>query len=520
MSTPVQRRPFRLDEEWLPVALGALIVLVVLFGIKWQLPRFKWLSDIEFQVTAQENAAKAERLSNEATLRVERDAAAAATELKEALVKKDRTGAGKLAARLAAIAQKVRDSRLRSGLADLSKRVRDNAETTIDLVFSPENLALSAVLLVACLITAAAGIALIGGRIGRFVAGFPVVFAISWLAQLLAGNTFVSYLGLEYVIFALGIGLLISNVFGVPEWLREAVRTEFYIKTGLVLLGAGVLFPEILQAGAVGILQAVLVVFVVWYACFWIARKFKVDDEFAAMLSSAVAICGVSAAIAACGAIQGDKKKLSYTISLVLIVAVPMMIIMPWIARLLGIPELVAGAWMGGTLDTTGSVVAASSLISERAMKVGTIVKFSQNVLIGVAAFILAIWWSVSRKRAAAAAGAPAVASARRPSLSVIWERFPKFVLGFIAVSCLFSFVVRPEVVAQTKGLLAGLRTVWFALAFASIGLETRFVGLVKMENGRPALAFLAAQGLNIVWTLALAWILFGGGVLPLPALK
>jgi uncharacterized membrane protein YadS len=167
---------------------------------------------------------------------------------------------------------------------------------------------------------------------------------------------------------------------------------------------------------------------------------------------------------------------------------------------------------MGGTLDTTGSVVAASSLISERAMKIGTIVKFSQNVLIGVAAFVLAIWWSVSRRRSSAAP-----AEEKKASLAIIWERFPKFVLGFLAVSFLFSFAVQPQILAQTKGLLTGLRTAWFALAFASIGLETRFVGLVKMQGGRPALAFLAAQGLNVVWTLLLAWLLFGGGLLPLP---
>ncbi len=511
MSTPEARKPFRLDEEWLPVVLGAFIVALVLIGIRWPLPKFKWLSDIEFQATAQGNAVHAERLAGEAAGSAEAEAAAATVELKDALARNERVRAGRMAAHLSGIAQKVRDSRLRASLGELAKRVRDAAETRIDVVFAPENLSLSLLLLVVCVTTATGGIALIGGRAGRFALGFPVVFAVSWVAQLLAGNTFISYLGLEYVIFALGIGLLISNVFGVPDWLKEAVRTEFYIKTGLVLLGAGVLFPEILQAGAVGILQALLVVFVVWYACFWIARKLKVDDDFAAMLSSAVAICGVSAAIAACGAIQGDKKKLSYVISLVLIVAVPMMILMPWAARLLGIPELVAGAWMGGTLDTTGSVVAASSLISEKAMKIGTIVKFSQNVLIGVAAFVLAIWWSVSKRPAAVAVGGPAT------RLRIIWDRFPKFVLGFLAVSFLFSFAVQPHILAQTKGLLAGLRTAWFALAFASIGLETRFVGLVKMDGGRPALAFLAAQALNVVWTLALSWLLFGGSLLPLP---
>src|SRR5262245_54622865 len=272
----------------------------------------------------------------------------------------------------------------------------------------------------------------------------------------------------------------------------EAVRTEYYIKTGLVILGAGILFFEIVQAGVLGIVQALLVVTVVWYVCWWLSKALRVDDEFAAMLSTAVSICGVSAAIAACGAIQGDKKKLSYVTSLVLSVAVPMMVLQPIIAKSLQFPDIVAGAWLGGTLDTSGSVVAAGALISEQAMKAGVIVKFSQNVLIGVAAFMLAVWWTY--RRGAQAGGAP--------SAGVIWERFPKFVLGFVATSLVFSFLLDAGTVGATKGTLAGLRTMWLALAFVSIGLETRFTELVSMEGGRPAVAFLGAQAVNVIWTL------------------
>jgi uncharacterized membrane protein YadS len=219
------------------------------------------------------------------------------------------------------------------------------------------------------------------------------------------------------------------------------------------------------------------------------------------MLSTAVSICGVSAAIAACGAIQGDKKKLSYVTSLVLIVAVPMMIAMPWIAKATGMDHLVAGAWLGGTLDTSASVVAAGALISESAMKTGVIVKFSQNALIGVAAFLLAIWWTL---RAGAAGG-------QRPSAGVIWQRFPKFVLGFVAASVVFSFFLPAEAVAGTKAALGELRLWWFAMAFVCIGLETRFVELAATDGGRPALAFVGAQAINVVWTLLIAWLLFGG---------
>ena len=309
---------------------------------------------------------------------------------------------------------------------------------------------------------------------------------------------------------ALLTGLLVSNTIGVPAWLKAAVQTEFYIKTGLVILGAGLLFMEVLQAGALGIAQALLVVVVIWYVCFWLARKLRVDDDFAAMLSSSVAICGVSAAIATCGAIQGDKKKLSYVTSLVLIVAVPMMIVMPWLVKAFEIPDLVAGAWLGGTLDTSASVVAAGALISDAAMKTGVIVKFSQNALIGVAAFVLVLWWAYK-------AGAK---SGTRPGAGIIWERFPKFVLGFLAASIVFSFFLPAEAVGGTRSALNEFRTWWFALAFVSIGLETRFVDLATMEGGRPALAFIGAQAVNVLWTLLLAYLLFGGILFPAPSIR
>jgi uncharacterized integral membrane protein (TIGR00698 family) len=356
------------------------------------------------------------------------------------------------------------------------------------------------------LVLSAVGIGLMGGHVARYVVGFPVVFLLAFISLVIAGNTAVSDLGLEFVLFALFIGLAISNLIGVPDWLREAVRTEYYIKTGLVLLGAGILFPDILDAGARGLVQALLVATVVWYVCFWLARKLRVDDEFAVMLSSAVAICGVSAAIATCGAIQGDRKKLSYVTSLVLLVAVPMLVVMPWVVRTFDMSEVVGGAWLGGTLDTSGSVVAAAELISESALKAGVIVKFSQNVLIGVAAFVLSVWWTM-RKRD----------GAERPSPRVIWERFPKFVLGFLLASLAFSFLLSEATVADTKGILTSLRTLWFALAFASIGLETRLADLVTAEGGRPALAFVLAQGFNVAWTLLLAYLLFGGVLFSVP---
>ena len=207
------------------------------------------------------------------------------------------------------------------------------ATDLVNRIMSPQNLARSVAAGLMVGFLAASGAWLMRASLMRFAAGFGVVYALTWLAQVIAGSAAVSGWGLEYVIFALLLGLLVSNVLSVPAWLREAARSEYYIKIGLVFLGASIFFSDIMRAGLMGLAQAVLVVTAVWFVCFRMARRLGVDDELATMLSAAVSICGISAAIAACGAIQGDRKKLSYVTSLVLVVAVPMMVLMPHIVQ-------------------------------------------------------------------------------------------------------------------------------------------------------------------------------------------
>ncbi len=496
------------SEDWIAVLIGFVVIAAVLGAFQWKVldpgkitSSYRWTTDAQLASMAPGWIAKLDAISADAQAK---DVVTLSSAVKQALEKGDRKAIEAAAGKMAKLG-----SRTLPGA--LGQEIRGHAAADAGArVFAWSNLAPVLYVGIALLVLGAAGIGLLGARVLPFVIGLPAVLALAWLARFLAGNGFFVDLGIEYVIFGLAIGLLISNTVGVPRWLKPAVQTEFFIKTGLVILGASLLFTEIVQAGALGIVQALLVVFVVWFACLWLCRRLRVDDEFGAMLATAVSICGVSAAIAACGAIQGDKKKLSYVTSLVLIVAVPMMIFMPWIAKATGMNDLVAGAWLGGTLDTSASVVAAGALISEAAMKTGVIVKFSQNALIGVAAFALAIWWTL---RAGAAGG-------QRPSAAVIWQRFPKFVLGFIAASIVFSFFLPTEVVTGTRSALGELRLWWFAMAFVCIGLETRFVELFTRDQGRPALAFVGAQGINILWTLLLAWLLFGGVLFPQPLIK
>jgi uncharacterized membrane protein YadS len=397
-----------------------------------------------------------------------------------------------------------------------------NTSDLVNKVLTGPNLLLIAGIGILFAILSSVAIGLSGGSIRNYLTGFSLVFVIGIISLIIAGNKTISYYGVEYVVFALIIGLLIGNLTKIPDWLREAARSEFFIKTGLVILGTSVLFTDIVKAGLPGILQAVLVVSVVWFFALWLSRRLKVDDEFGVILASAVAICGVSAAIVAAGAIKGDKKKLSYVTTLVLLVAIPMMILQPWLIKALHIPEIVGGAWLGGTLDTTASVTAAAALVGPAALKAGVIIKFSQNVLIGVAAFFIAIWWTYRKGATApdARLSPSKPAPTEKPGLGVVWERFPKFVLGFIAASLIFSFLIPVDTAKSVGGILNSLRTIWFALAFVAIGLEARFTDLVKIEGGRPAIAFIGAQLFNILWTLIWAWLLFGGILLATPDIK
>lgn len=347
------------------------------------------------------------------------------------------------------------------------------------------------------------GALMTGKSVKNFLLGFPAVYILTVIALIIAGNSTIKGLNLEAVIFSLIIGLFIGNFFMLPEWFRTALSTEIFVKIGLVLLGTSVIFSDILKAGSLGLIQALIVVLSVWYFAFWLCKKLKVDDELTMMISSAVSICGVSAAIATSGAIKGDSKKLSYVISMVLVTAIPMMIFMPIIANYFNFPEEVTGAWLGGSIDTSGAVVASGSLVGETALKISTIVKFSQNVLLGLAAFAISVYWTYRQNTADGA-------TVSKPTLKVIWERFPKFVIGFIVASLLFSFLLTADVRDEVKDGLKNLQGIWFALAFTSIGLETNFKDLFSKNSKKPLYAFLIAQLFNIIITLIIAFILFG----------
>ena len=220
----------------------------------------------------------------------------------------------------------------------------------------------------------------------RYIPGFLVIFIISFICMVLSKQTTIHYWGISYVLFALAIGLIISNVFTVPEFLKAAGQTEFFVKIGLVCMGATIMFSVVLKAGLIGVVQALLVATTVWFMTYWICRKFGVSERFSAIIATANSICGVSATIAAGGAMQGDPKEVSYMVAWVLVCAVILILVMPPIAIWLKLPNNMAGAWIGGVIDNTGAVIAAGEMIKGKAaVDAAAMVKMAQNVLIGLA---------------------------------------------------------------------------------------------------------------------------------------
>ncbi|MEU8082244.1 putative sulfate exporter family transporter [Micromonospora sp. NPDC049101] len=354
-------------------------------------------------------------------------------------------------------------------------------------------------------------------RDGRFWAwtllGLVIVVGLGALTRYLEQNvpgwaegTAVEDIGaaIEYPVYAILLGLLGNVAVTLLGWrdrIAAAFRTEFFIKTGLVLLGASINLAVIASAAGPAIAQAILLISGVFFFTWWLAGKFGLDDKLRALLASAVSICGVSAAIAAAGAVRARREQLAYTASLVIIFALPSIFILPWLADVFGLSDAVAGAWIGGNIDTTAAVTAAGAIAGEEALQIASIVKVTQNALMGVVAVALTAYFTLRVERRP---------GAERPGLRELWIRFPKFVLGFIAASVIATWYL-DGAGADGKATIAIVNDlrVWFLiLAFVSIGLEVRVASL-REAGWRPVAVFASATVFNLALALALASLLF-----------
>jgi uncharacterized integral membrane protein (TIGR00698 family) len=374
------------------------------------------------------------------------------------------------------------------------------------------------VLMIALGVLTAIGIAFMKvANPGRYFAGFVGVFVLACLSYWIANQVNIRYWGLSYALWALLVGLVISNTVGTPKWLRAGAQTELFIKTGLVLMGAEVLFGKIISLGPPGLMVAwvvtpIVVVFMFQYG----KRRLKMTNlHLVIIIAAATSVCGVSAAIATAAACCAKKEDLTLAVGMTLIFTVLMMFFMPLAISAVGMDPILGAAWMGGTIDSTGAVVAAGSMLGPDAEKVAAVVKMIQNVLIGVLAFAVALYWVTVVERSERRKTDPTCAS---PSAMEIWHRFPKFVLGFVGASLFFSFVLVPRTsggfdaieASYINPVTAVLRGWFFCMAFAAIGLESNFRDLTsRMERGKPMILYAVGQTFNLVLTLLIAYLAF-----------
>lgn len=346
-----------------------------------------------------------------------------------------------------------------------------------------------------------------------FIVGVVVVAALSVAAWWVTRQVYALKLpfgipgkALEYPLWAALAGLagnIVLRLTGAHDFVRPGIRTELFLKIGLVLLGAGVSFGTLTSAAVGASLQGIIMIASVFFFCWWLAGKFGLDDKLRAVMATAISVCGVSAAIAAAGAVLAKKEEVTYVTTLVIVTALPLMVIAPILGNALGLPQDVAGAWFGGNIDTTAAVVGAGTIYGERAQAIATIVKSAQNALIGVVTFLLAFYFVtvVERKEG------------ERPNPKVIWDRFPKFVLGFVAASILYTF----GVIDGGKGTATEALKNWaFTLAFVCMGLELSVAELRRM-GWAPVAVFLIVTVFNTALALVVAWLIFGV-LLPIPA--
>jgi uncharacterized integral membrane protein (TIGR00698 family) len=358
-------------------------------------------------------------------------------------------------------------------------------------------------------------------KITQFLPAFLVVYVAAGVIYFLGLWDQAAHYNLEPPLVALGLGLLVANTVGVPRWLDPGLRVEFYIKTGIVLLGASLPLTLLAWAGPVAMVQAAIVSLSTFAVIYFTAVRLGLDRRLAATLGTGGAVCGVSGAIAVGGAVGARKQEVSVAISLVVVWAIAMIFILPLVARALSLSTGVAGAWIGTSEFADAAGLAAAQTYGgyagnvpgisgnpEAAVSAFTLMKvIGRDVWIGVWAFVLSLIATTRWERTGIQG---------KSSATEIWNRFPKFVLGFLVASAIVTLISRgfdyaaykKEVLPALVGPLQAFRTWAFTFAFLSIGLTTRVREFASI-GARPFYAFTAGVLVNVVLGFVLSTQVF-----------
>ncbi len=358
---------------------------------------------------------------------------------------------------------------------------------------------------------------IMGFKLRQFIPGFVFLYILSIIMFSVSGWVNAAKYNLEPPLVALILGLILANVIPLPKWLDSGFRVEYYIKTGIVLLGATFPITLIETAGPVALLQATVISVVTCLTIYFVATKFfGLDKRLASVLGVGGSVCGVSASMAIASSVKAPKDHLYTSVTLVVVWALVMIIVLPFAARLLHLAPGIAGAWVGTSEFADAAGFAAASAYGKMvgnenaAIQGFTLMKvIGRDMWIGIWSFVFAMIACLKWEKEECGV---------RPSAMEIWWRFPKFVIGFFLASLLmtsftagystgaFNSAVKPNLIIP----LASLRTWTFIFCFLSIGLTTRFKEL-KATGWKPFWAFTAGVVVNVILGFVLSVFVFGG---------
>lgn len=350
---------------------------------------------------------------------------------------------------------------------------------------------------------------ILGKSVKSFLLGFFVLFLLAILVFLLSSHKIAKDLQLESPLIALFIGLILANFIKIPPFLQNALMSEFYVKLGIIFMGATLSLNLIANAALVAIIQACIITCVTFFAIYFIATKFfKLEKPFGATLAAGGSICGVSAAIVIGNSCKAKPEHISATISIVVFWAVIMIFVLPFVCSALNLDAAVAGAFIGSSefADAAG-FAAAASLNDDRAIAAFTMMKvIGRDAFIGVWAVGVALvslkFWQKDNSQ-----------NLQDSKLKIIWQKFPNFILAFILASIFTSVMIfmindissyQNEVVKTLKNL----RNWVFSLCFLSIGLSTNFRTILQVGY-KPFLAFSLGALINLAIGFTLCIFVF-----------
>ena len=326
-----------------------------------------------------------------------------------------------------------------------------------------------------------------GRRLIELAPGIVLLLAIGYsgklIEQTIAAYGKANHLALpniEYVLWAIVIGLIIANTVGVPKIFRAGVATyEFWLKLGIVLLGVRFLLGDVLKLGGISLVAVALELTISIVLMTWLGNAFRLTPKLTSLLAIGSSICGVSAIIAAKGAINAKDEEASYAIAAILALGAIGLFTFPVIGHLLGMSDHAYGLWAGLAIDNTAEATAAGNLWSEQAGKIAVLAKTTRNATIGFVVLGYAIYWATRGE-----------AQTIEHKGAFLWQKFPKFVLGFLIVSLLATLGVFTK---EQSADIANLSRWAFLLTFAGVGLSTDF-GEMRKQGLYPFIVGAAGE--------------------------